>query len=140
MSDTPMEKETNYSFLEHAHGDVLIGGLGIGMILLAIQDKENIESITVIEKEADIISLVGQQLPLNEKVKILQGDIFEYVPEQRYHTIYIDIWPYINSEIYRNEMRPLISRYRKHLVQKSKDPDRYINCWCSYEAKNDIPI
>jgi len=36
MSDTDMEKRTNARFVANAHGNVLIGGLGIGMILLAI--------------------------------------------------------------------------------------------------------
>lgn len=34
MSNTPMEKRTNDEFVENAHGHVLIGGLGIGMVRL----------------------------------------------------------------------------------------------------------
>ena len=37
-------------FCCYAHGDMLIGGLGIGMIILAIQDNPEVKSITVIEK------------------------------------------------------------------------------------------
>lgn len=36
MSNTQMEQVTNREFVKNAHGKVLIGGLGIGMILLAI--------------------------------------------------------------------------------------------------------
>ena len=50
MSNTLMEKETNKNFVIKAHGNVLIGGLGIGMIILAIQDKLTVKKITVIEK------------------------------------------------------------------------------------------
>ena len=48
MSDTSMEKRTNMDFCCNAYGDVLVGGLGIGMIILAIQDKPEVKSITVI--------------------------------------------------------------------------------------------
>ena len=50
MSDTTMEQRTNYAVLYRANGHVLIGGLGIGMILLAIQEKPEVKSITVVEK------------------------------------------------------------------------------------------
>lgn len=140
MSDTPMEKRTNTSFVINAHGNVLIGGLGIGLIILAIQDKEEVKQITVVEKNAEVIELVGKQLPLNSKVHIVHDDAFKYKPLFNYNTIYMDIWNYINSDIYHKEMKPLISRYRRYLVPKSEDENRYIDCWCKWQAKNNRAI
>lgn len=140
MSDTNMEKRTNRDFVINAHGNVLIGGLGIGLILLAIQDKEEVKKITVVEKNKEVIELVGSQLPLNEKVEIINADVFNYNPAQKYNTIYMDIWNYINSDVYQREMKPLISRYRRYLVPKSEDESRYIDCWCKYQAKNNKRI
>lgn len=140
MSDTEMEKRTNSAFVINAHGNVLIGGLGIGLILLAIQDKEEVDQITVVEKNMEVIELVGSQLPLNSKVHIVHDDIFEYKPLFKYNTIYMDIWNYINSDVYQREMKPLISRYRRYLVPKSEDESRYIDCWCKYQAKNNMRI
>lgn len=140
MSNTSMEKRTNSSFVINAHGNVLIGGLGIGLILLAIQDKEDVKQITVVEKAKDVIELVGGQLPLNSKVHIVHDDVFDYAPLFKYNTIYMDIWNYINSDVYQREMKPLISRYRKYLVPKSEDENRFIDCWCRYQAKNDMRI
>ena len=77
MSDTPMEHRTNYEILNKANGDVLIGGLGIGMILIPLMQKEEVKSITIVEKYQEIIDMVGSQLPLNDKVKIINGDIFD---------------------------------------------------------------
>ena len=62
MSDTSMKKRTNMDFYCNAYGDVLVGGLGIGMIILAIQDKPEVRSITVIEKHPEVIDMVGSQL------------------------------------------------------------------------------
>ena len=140
MSNTDMEKRTNSSFVINTHGNVLIGGLGIGLILLAIQDKEEVKKITVVEKTKEVIELVGGQLPLNEKVEIVNADVFDYKPAQKYNAIYMDIWNYINSDVYNNEMKPLISRYRRYLVPKSEDENRYIDCWCKYQAKNNKRI
>lgn len=140
MSDTNMEKRTNANFVYKAHGNVLIGGLGIGMILLAIQDKPEVETILVLEKHKEVIELVKEQLPLNEKVKIVNADVFEYLPNQRFNTIYMDIWNYINKDVYEESMKPLIRKYRKYLVQKDEDENRYIDCWCRNEAKRGIRI
>ena len=32
-------------------------------------------------------------------------------------------------------MKPLISKYRKYLVSKEEDEERFIDCWCRLEAK-----
>ena len=140
MSDTDMEKRTNRSFVRNAHGDVLIGGLGIGMIVVAIQDKPEVKSITVLEKSPEIIELVGKQLPVNEKVTIIEADVYKWKPEQKFNCIYMDIWPYINSDVYKYEMVPLTRKYGHYLVTKEEDPNRINDCWCKREAKNNTRI
>lgn len=102
MSDTDMEKHTNEEFVRNAHGDVMIAGLGIGLILDNLEDKVRsgeIQSITVYEKYQDVIDLVYpkyKHLPL----KVICQDILEYKPSKNetYDTIYFDIWPDINSD------------------------------------------
>lgn len=114
MSDTWMERRTNWTFIDEARGDVLIGGLGIGMVLLEVQDKPEVTSITVVEKNAEVIDLVKPQLPLNEKVKIVHCDIFDYKPEQMFDTIYFDIWDTISGDNYP-EMKKLHRRFSRKL-------------------------
>jgi len=136
MSNTSMEKHTNDHFVNYAHGDVLIGGLGIGLILLAIQDKPDVNSITVIEKSQEVIDLVAPQLPLNDKVKIVCDDAFTYKPGKKYDCIYMDIWDTINSDIYQNSMVPLKRKYGHYLKSLSESPRRFNICWAEYQAKN----
>ena len=78
MSETPMEHRTNSNFVLDADEDVLIGGLGLGMIILAVQDKENVSSIIIVERSQDVIDAVAHQLPLNNKVKIICDNVFTY--------------------------------------------------------------
>lgn len=101
MSDTDMEKNTNRKFCSKAYGDIIIGGLGIGMIIMAIQDKPEVKSITVIEKNQEVIDLVASQLDFNEKVNIICADVFEWKPERgiKYDMAYMDIWNWIKISI-----------------------------------------
>lgn len=137
MSDTPMEKRTNTNFVDNAHGDVLIAGLGIGLILLPVQEKEEVRSITILEKNKEVIDLVASQLELNDKVTITHSDVFthEFKRGTKFDTIYFDIWNYVNSDVYK-EMQLLKKRYRKHLRMKKDNPNAFIKCWAEYEAKN----
>lgn len=142
MSNTPMEVRTNTRFCIDAHGDVLIGGLGIGMILMEIQDKEKVRSITVIEKNQEVIDLVSIQLPFNEKVNIVHADVFEWKPYKgkRYDCIYMDIWNYINADVYREEMIPLKRKYAHYLKPFAKSPKRFNKCWAEWQAKNNYRL
>lgn len=101
MSDTHMERYTNQFFIDNAHGDVMIAGLGVGLILNALESKVQsgeVNSITVYEKYQDVIDLVlpkYKHLP----IKVICQDILEYRPpkEETYDTIYFDIWPRISK-------------------------------------------
>lgn len=139
MSDTDMERRTNAHFVTWANGDVLIGGLGLGMIVLAIQDKPDVKSITIIEKEPDVISMIEAQprMQFNEKVKIICGDVFTWKPAkgQKFDCIYMDIWPCIDEDVYHDEMVPLKRKYAHYLKPKSESPDRFNTCWAEWHAK-----
>jgi SAM-dependent methyltransferase len=138
MSNTYMEERTNREFVLKANGDVFIAGLGIGLIVLPVQDKVEVKSITILEKSPEVIELVGNQLLLNNKVKIIQGDVFEYeFPKgTKFDTIYFDIWNYVNSDVYK-EMKALKNKYRKYRLSSKENPDVYMKCWAEYEAKTD---
>lgn len=138
MSNTNMEKRTNMDFCCNAYGDVLIGGLGIGMIILAIQDKPEVKSITVIEKNQEVIDMIVPQLKFNEKVRIICADVFEWKPDTgtKYDMAYMDIWSWINKDIYEQQMKPLKRKYARFLKSKKENPNRYNKCWAEYQAKN----
>lgn len=140
MSETPMEHRTNSDFIHHAYGDVLIGGLGIGMIIMAIQDDPKINSITVIENNQDLIDIISTQIPFNEKVTIIQEDVFKWKPNTKYDCIYMDIWAYINSDVYKEEMVPLKRKYGHYLKSIKESPNRFNKCWAEYQAKNNLRL
>ena len=136
MSETPMEQRTNRNFICDAYGDVLIGGLGIGMIILAIQDEPEIKSITVIESNKNVIDAILPQLPINDKVQVINSDVFTYKPKQKFDCIYMDIWAYVNRDVYK-EMVKLKRRYGHYLKSAEESPKRFNKCWAEWYAKNE---
>lgn len=134
MSETPMEQRTNLHFVNFAHGDILIGGLGIGMIILAIQDRDDVKSITVVENNQDVIDAVLPQLPINSKVTVVKGDVFTYKPDKKFDCIYMDIWLYPSTDVYP-EMIRLKRRYGHYLKPLILSPKRFNECWAEYYAR-----
>ena len=92
MSDCPTEIFTNVEFISRAHGDVLIGGLGLGIMLKILQELPRVTSVTVIEKESEVISLVEDQLGLPRHIEVINADVFDWIPKKNYDVIYTDIY------------------------------------------------
>jgi len=132
MSDTAMERRTNGEFLRNANGHVLIGGLGIGMILLAVQEKPEVQSVTVIEKFSEIIELLTPSLPINDKVKIINADVFTWKPTQKYDTIYMDIWNVISSDYWPEHVK--LSRKYSHYINRD-NPNFWYGSWRKKDFK-----
>src|SRR5690349_4219937 len=65
MSDTLYERQTNQIFLDSAKGDVLILGLGIGLIVYPIMNKANVTSIKIVELHQEVIDLILPQRSFN---------------------------------------------------------------------------
>lgn len=127
MSDTPMERMTNMEFIDKAKGDVMIAGLGIGLILENLKPKVEsgeVKSIVVYEKFQDVIDLVYpiySDMPLEVRCE----DILTYKPPkgEEYDTIYFDIWPNISTDNLP-EMALLHQRWKNR-----KRKDGWMNSW-----------
>jgi spermidine synthase len=78
MSDLYYERATCVEVVQRAHGDVLVAGLGIGMILHPILRKEAVRSVTVIEGYPDVVDLVLPTLPTSEKLTVVLDDIYTW--------------------------------------------------------------
>ena len=98
MSNTPMEQITHIKAINNAHGNVLIAGLGLGMFLHNIKNKKNIESITVIEYSNEVIQMVGKYFKEYDKIKIINENIFDYIPNIKFDFAFFDIWSDISEE------------------------------------------
>lgn len=110
MSDTPSEIRDHLGAILEARrrgGVVLMSGLGLGMAaaaMLAPRDpktpaahERKVERVVVVEIDADVIRLVGEQLEdrFGARIEIIEEDIWRWKPPSgsRYSVVWHDIWP-----------------------------------------------
>ena len=97
MSLNPNEIETMKPYIKKAKGNVLVLGLGMGYVPYMISLKDEVKSITIIEKDKEIIDLFKKNLlPLfvnRNKITIIEDDAINYVAENnKYDYIFADLW------------------------------------------------
>lgn len=100
MPDTPFEQEGVKPAIPLARGDVLISGLGIGLLPMLIRNKPEVKSIDIVEVNGDVIKMIYDQI-WHHKMNMIQGDLWKYLKttEKRYDFIHIDIWGNIIAPI-----------------------------------------
>jgi hypothetical protein len=128
MSDTPQEMFQQYEAYKNAKGKVLIGGLGLGMSPTLFANKKDVDSVTVIEIEKDVIKLCK---PKNKKIKVIHDDIWHFLETttEKFDFIYIDIHYSTGCMEYIKTVLPM----RKILDKKFKDIPSYF--WAEEEMK-----
>ena len=100
MAIKPNETATITFAVNAAHGRVATFGLGMGYYPYLVHLKPDVESITIIERSADVIELfkthILPQFDMPEKVRIVQADAFEYaakqMPAERFDYAFADTW------------------------------------------------
>jgi hypothetical protein len=131
MSDTPTERRTSGRFVRFARGDVLIAGLGMGMVLMPVTRKPEVTSITVVEIDQDVIDLVGPVMP--PTVQIVRGNIDTWRPPRgtRYDTIFLDIWPTVCGDYY-DQITSLKGTFRRYRRNGAKS---FLSVWREREMR-----
>ena len=99
MSPAVSEIKSMQTGIDKGHGKCLTMGLGIGVLPYLWLLKDEVESVTIIEFNKDIINLfdtyIRPQFKISKKLKIIHGDAFDYYREDflnQFDYIYIDFW------------------------------------------------
>jgi hypothetical protein len=79
-----------YSSYDLAYGNVLVSGLGFGILALWLCSKPNVISVTVIEFSEDVIKLFKDSNSIPDKLNIINIDIRKYNTDTKYDTILLD--------------------------------------------------
>lgn len=127
MTDTDMERTSNRTVLLCAHGHVLVAGLGLGMILHPILAKSSVETVTVLEKNPDVIKLIEPTVR-HPKLTVVQADVFDWTPPPapKFNTVYFDIW----AEICGNNLKDMAFLHRRYgRWTDTSDPGRFVDSW-----------
>lgn len=101
MSIAPSEIITMEPNIEHAHGNVLTIGCGLGYFAFAVAQKQNTSQVTIVEKNPHVIKLFEENIlprfapEIQAKIKIKQADGLEYLdntPDGQFDYCFADIW------------------------------------------------
>lgn len=134
MTVTPNEINTMKKAIGSAFGNALTFGLGLGYYTYMVSLKDNVDSITVVERDPEVISLfekyVLPQFENRHKVRVIRADAFEYADNHLknggYDHVFTDLWhdPSDGMELY------LKMKEREHLC-----PDTVFEYWIEKTIK-----
>ena len=100
MTLTPVDLDTCEEAIEAARGRVVTFGLGLGYYAYMASQKEDVESVTVVELSEEVIDLFKKhilpQFPNAHKINIVNCDAFEYaekvMPNEKFDVAFVDTW------------------------------------------------
>lgn len=99
MSPAVSERESMRDGIDKGHGKCLTMGLGIGVLPYLWLLKEEVESVTVVEFNKDIIDLfekyIRPQFKTDKKLEIIHGNAFDYYKVEflnQFDYVYVDFW------------------------------------------------
>ena len=121
---------------ERAHGDILISGLGIGLVLHELRTNKEVKSVTCVESERDLIDLLSHHFP---EVVFVNEDPKKYMEksqgEKKFDFVYIDLDGDSEGAFYHHAA-PL--RMRAMQVLKSTSGREDIVCWMEEVMRGQI--
>lgn len=120
-TDLPQEIRSQLPCIEDFHGDVLVGGLGVGLIVAALGRNPKVHTVTVVEQSPDVIKLVWEHLLnsendllwTNKTYNVVQADLFQYLRDykasgaRKFACAYYDIWCPNSEDVLFTHIRPL---------------------------------
>ena len=130
MSDTPAEKCDHFTAVLKATGDVLIAGLGLGMVLNAVAMKPDVSSVTVLEIADGPCELVWPTYvrKYGDKIQLIKTDVHKWEPPKgaRWDTAWFDIWDDICGDNWQ-EYKTLTRRFCRRAS--------WLGMWCKEETR-----
>ena len=110
MQDSEAEYNEHQWLWDNATGDVLIGGLGIGLVNQVLIDNPNITSVTIIENSQDVIDLVWEHCSKDERFTLIQENIetWEIPTDSSWDIAWFDTW-LVDNSLSMREYKTLIN-------------------------------
>ena len=128
MCITPNEINTMKDAIKKAKGNVITFGLGLGYYAYMVSLKQEVASITIVDRDEEIINLFKKNiLPYfehKEKVKIIKEDAIKYIKETKlanYDYAFFDLWhnPEDGLPLYQEIKRLEITPSQDYWIEES---------------------
>ena len=121
MSDTYSEYSEHQPLWDNMSGDVLIGGLGLGLVNHKLIQNQNITSITIIEKYHEVVDLVWDHCPKDNRFNLVLADVETWQPTGTWDCAWFDTWTGGNT---LSEQQ-----YKELILQKYSPYCNWIGVW-----------
>jgi len=122
MCDAPFTLRNYVPFLDAAHGDVLLTGLGLGCLVRGLLARPAVRSVTVLELHADVIALVGPR-HLHPALDLIHADALTWAPPpgRRFDVAMLDI------DDSPGLVRRLVDHHLPHVGALWPNPDEVVD-------------
>jgi hypothetical protein len=135
MQDTTREYKEHEQFLKDVSGNVIVAGLGLGLINQSLINNPNVTSVTIVEKYQEVIDLVWKYCPKNDIIRLIHSDIYEWKPDCVFDIGWFDSWCGENThKEYQKKMNELYSSH-VHDIRFWKSFGEDQGWGCKSEAK-----
>tara|TARA_R100000781_G_C4059706_1_gene120574 strand:+ start:404 stop:952 length:549 start_codon:yes stop_codon:yes gene_type:complete len=116
MQDSYAEYKEHQWLWDNATGDVLVGGLGIGMLHQKLIDNPNVTSVTIIELEQDVVDLVWEHCIKDDSFTLVVADFETWNPPEgsSFDTVWGDTWLVDNSLTMKDYSTLIRDRYSQY--------------------------
>ncbi len=113
MQDSTAEYNEHQWLWDNAVGDVLIAGLGIGMVNEFLINAPNITSVTIVENSQDVIDLVWPHCAKDNRFNLIKADIETWTPPANSHwnVMWFDTWCSDNPLSGNDYKTAMVNRY-----------------------------
>ncbi len=113
---TNREIKEFYASYDLAYGDVIISGLGFGILSSWLASKPEVKSVKVIEISKDIVDIYLQNNTLPEKVSIEVADISAYKTSQKYDCLFLDHYETQHTDWVFKDIKNIVKNIPNHDV------------------------
>jgi hypothetical protein len=103
-------------YARNSYGKVIVAGLGLGLVTGELLNNVDVDSVTIIERNKDVIGLISPLLPKiigDVQFEIKNEDFYNFINEtnEKFDRIIVDLWVTGSAEetlrVLSEEVRPL---------------------------------
>jgi hypothetical protein len=127
MSDTPDEINDHMPFILAAEGNVLVTGLGLGVVVQALLRKPTVRRLDVVEKNPDVVCLIAPSFEKDERFHVHVADAWSWTPPPsvEYDWAWHDIWQNLDADNIP-EFERIRGRYKPHARRQACWAEDYV--------------
>ena len=103
-----------YSSYDLANGDILLSGIGLGGLLMWLSSKNDVKSITIIEKDQEMIDAFLSNNKLPKNINIIKDNIETYKTEKFFDFLILNHFEREKNQVIIESTKEIIKNISNH--------------------------